>query len=77
MKGAEFNPAAIVTAAGPVNSLVEMASTTFAPAAGAYWLRVTVQTLAADGERSAGLQTSEEMTAEGTRATVAPAELPL
>jgi len=74
---AELDPAAIVTDAGPVSSLVDMVSSTFAPPVGATLLRVTVQLVAADGESTAGLQTREVMTAGATRAIVALAELPL
>ena len=55
--------------------MVDMESTTFTPAAGAFWLTVTVQTLDADGESTAGLHDSEEMAAGGTSAMVALAEL--
>jgi hypothetical protein len=74
---AELDPAAIVTDAGPVSSLVDMVSSTFAPPVGALLLRVTAQVPAPDGESTAGLQTSEDMTTGATRAIVALAELPL
>jgi hypothetical protein len=77
LKAAALDPAATVTDAGPVNSLVDTESTTFAPPVGATLLRVTVQLVAADGESTAGLQTREVMTAGATRAIVALAELPL
>jgi len=57
--------------------LVDMESCTFAPPVGATLLRVKMQLPAADGESTAGLQISEDMTAGATRAIVALAELPL
>jgi len=77
LKTAEFDPAATVTDAGPVNSLVDMESGTFAPPVGATLLRVKVQLLVADGESTAGVQTSEDITAGATKAIVALEELPL
>jgi hypothetical protein len=77
LKAAELEPAAIVTDAGAVSWLFDVESSTFAPPVGALLLRVTVQPLAADGESTAGLQTSEDNTAGATRAIVALAELPL
>jgi len=77
LKAAALDPAATVTDAGPVNSLVDMESSAFAPPVGATLLRVKVQLLVADGESTAGVQASEDMTAGATRAIVALAELPL
>jgi hypothetical protein len=77
LKAAEFDPAAMFTDVGAVSWLFDAVSSTFAPPVGAFLLRDTLQLLVADGESTAGLQTSEEMTAGDTRAIVALAELPL
>jgi hypothetical protein len=74
---AELDPAAIVTDAGAVSWLFEVETATLTPPVGALLLRVTVQLLSADGESTAGMQPSEDMTAGATRAIVALAELPL
>jgi len=71
----EFDPVPMATEEGSVNRLLLVESSTVAPLAGAFLLRVRVQLLAADGASVAGLQTSEEMAVGEIRAMVAVAEL--
>ena len=72
---AEFDPAPIVTDGATVTRLLLVERSTLAPPAGAFLLRVTAQVVAAAGESTLGLQTSEEITAGDTSAMVAVAEL--
>jgi hypothetical protein len=78
LKVADVAPAGAVTDAGTVSVGLVLVRVTAAPPAGATWLRVTVQVLAALGPRLVGLQASEESsTGAATRLIVALAELPL
>jgi len=77
MKLAEVAAAATVTDAGTVSVALLVVRVTVAPPAGAAWDRVTVQVLEELGPRLAGLQTSEETSADATRLMIALADAPL
>jgi len=74
---AEVTPAATVTEAGTVSTVLVFVSVTSAPPAGATFVSVTVHVLEALGPRLVGLQASEETSTGATRLTVAFAELEL
>ena len=77
-KVAEVPVAATVTAAGTMRAELLLERVTLAPAAGAGWLRVTVQVLEAFGPRLLGLQATVEAvkpTITATRFTLVLVEL--
>jgi hypothetical protein len=59
LKAAEVAPAATVTDAGTVSTVLVLVRVTVEPPAGAAWVSVTVQVLEEFGPRLVGLQTSE------------------
>lgn len=60
-------PAATVTEAGTVNTVLVFVSATAAPPAGAAFVSVTVQTLLAFGPKLVGLHASEDTRTGATR----------
>jgi hypothetical protein len=75
LKVAEVAAAATVTDAGTFKLKLLFARVTLAPPAGAGWVRVTVQVLEEFGPRLAGLHTSDDISTDATRLTLAVAEL--
>jgi hypothetical protein len=66
LKVAEVNPAATVTDAGTVSTVLVFVSATAAPPAGATFVKVTVQGLEAFGPKFAG-QASEDTSTGATK----------
>jgi hypothetical protein len=74
---AEFDPAAITIDDGAVSRLLAVDTRTLAPAAGAFFVNVTVQAPEVDKPSVTWPQTSEDISAGATRAMVVLAWLPL
>jgi hypothetical protein len=72
---ADVAAAATVKEGATVSAVLEFESVTFAPPAGAGWVRVTVQMLEELAPMLEGLQVSEETSTDVTRLTVVLAEL--
>ena len=75
LKLADMAAPATMTDAGTVRVGLALVRVTVAPAVGAGWVRVTVQTLEELGPRLVGLQVSVETSTGATRVMVALAEL--
>jgi len=75
LKLAVVAPAATLTEAGVVNTVLLSERATLTPPVGAALVRVTVQLLEALGPRLLGVQASEETITGATRLTLALAEL--
>jgi hypothetical protein len=76
LNAAEVKPAATVTEAGTVSTVLVFVRVTAAPPAGATLLKVTVHMLEAFGPRLGGLQASEDTNTGETRLTLVVVELP-
>jgi len=77
LKGADVAAAGTVTEAGTVRVALVFVRVTIAPAAGAAFVKVTVQVVEEFGPRLLGLQASEETSTEAARLTLVLAELAL
>jgi hypothetical protein len=75
MSLADVAAAATVTEAATVSAVLEFESVTFAPSAGAAWVKVTVQALEEFGPRLVGLHANDDTSTDVTRVTLAVAEL--